>query len=102
MPADALVFNNEGAINEHDIVMSNSNHNLLYVFNQNPSHTPDSYTLDGTINGVLPIVQTFNGQPVQITSTANSCPVINRLTTGISNTVTDVTCDAEPQALVAT
>ena len=79
-------FNNEGAINEHDIVMSNSNHNLLYVFNQNPSHTPDSYTLDGTINGVLPIVQTFNGQPVQITSTANSCPVINRITTGISNT----------------
>jgi hypothetical protein len=79
-------FNNEGAINEHDIVMSNSNHNLLYVFNQNPSHTPDSYTLDGTINGVLPIVQTFNGQPVQISSTANSCPVINRITTGISNT----------------
>ena len=79
-------FNNEGAINEHDIVMSNSNHNLLYVYNQNPSHTPDSYTLDGTINGVLPIVQTFNGQPVQITSTANSFPVINRITTGISNT----------------
>lgn len=76
-------FINENAINEHDIVMSNSHHNLLYVYNQNPYHTPDSYTLDGTIKGVLPIVQTFNGQPVLITSTANSCPEINKISTPI-------------------
>ena len=68
---------NESATIEHDIVMSNSHHKLLYVYNQLLTHTPDSYTLDGSVHGVLPILQTFNGQPVIVTSTSNNCPVIN-------------------------
>jgi hypothetical protein len=44
----------------HDIVMSQADQAIKYVHLADASHTPDSYSLNGTNPGVVPVLQTFN------------------------------------------